>query len=50
MAHARLIIAVAAVPLLLWLFLPVASNGQQLQRKIEEKRRAIRPRSTVSAS
>ena len=41
MAHVRLIIAVAAVPLLLWLFLPVASNGQQLQRKIEEKRRAI---------
>jgi murein DD-endopeptidase MepM/ murein hydrolase activator NlpD len=41
MSHARLILAVAALPLALWLFVPVASNGQQLQRKIEEKRRAI---------
>jgi murein DD-endopeptidase MepM/ murein hydrolase activator NlpD len=41
MGHARLIIAVAAVPLLLWLFVPVPSGGQQLQRKIESKRRAI---------
>jgi murein DD-endopeptidase MepM/ murein hydrolase activator NlpD len=41
MSHLRLIVAVAALPLVLWLFLPVASNGQQLQRKIEEKRRAI---------
>jgi murein DD-endopeptidase MepM/ murein hydrolase activator NlpD len=41
MAHVRFIIAVAAVPLVLWLFVPVASNGQQLQRKIEDKRRAI---------
>ena len=41
MTHVRLLIAVAAVPFALWLFLPVASNGQQLQRKIEDKRRAI---------
>ena len=41
MSHIRLILAVAAVPLVLWLVVPVASNGQQLQRKIEEKRKAI---------
>ena len=33
MSHVRFIIAVAAVPLVLWLFLPVASNGQQLQKQ-----------------
>ena len=41
MPHVRIIIAVAAMPLVLWLFVPVASNGQQLQSKIEQKRRAI---------
>lgn len=41
MPHVRFIIAVAAMPLVLWLFVPVASNGQQLQNKIEDKRRAI---------
>ena len=44
MPQARLIIALAAIPLALWLFVPVASNGQQLQRKIEQKRRAIETR------
>jgi murein DD-endopeptidase MepM/ murein hydrolase activator NlpD len=41
MSRSRLIIAVAAIPIALWLFIPVVSNGQQLQRKIEQKRRAI---------
>lgn len=41
MAHARLILALAALPFVVWLFMPVASNGQQLQRKIEEKRKQI---------
>jgi murein DD-endopeptidase MepM/ murein hydrolase activator NlpD len=41
MSHVRLIAVIAALPLALWLFLPVASNGQELQRKIESKRRAI---------
>ena len=41
MSQARLIIAVAAIPIALWLFVPVVSNGQQLQRKIEQKRKQI---------
>ncbi len=41
MSQVRLIIALAAVPFVVWLFLPVQSNGQQLQRKIEDKRKAI---------
>ena len=41
MPQVRLIIALAAIPFALWLFVPVVSNGQQLQRKIEQKRRAI---------
>ena len=41
MSQVRLIIALALIPIGLWLFVPVASNGQQLQRKIEQKRRAI---------
>ena len=41
MSHVRFIIAIAAVPLVLWLVVPVASNGQQLQKKIEQKRQAI---------
>jgi murein DD-endopeptidase MepM/ murein hydrolase activator NlpD len=41
MSRVRLIVALALLPLALWLFTPVASNGQQLQRKIEQKRRAI---------
>ena len=41
MPHVRLIITIAAVPLLLWLFVPVLSDGAPLQSRIEEKRRAI---------
>jgi murein DD-endopeptidase MepM/ murein hydrolase activator NlpD len=41
MSRVRLIVALALIPIGLWLFIPVASNGQQLQRKIEQKRRAI---------
>lgn len=41
MSKVRVIVAVAALPFLLWLFVPVASNGQGLQNKIEQKRRAI---------
>ena len=41
MSQVRLIIAVAAIPIALWLFVPVVSNGQQLQRKIEQKRKQI---------
>ncbi|RKQ86008.1 peptidase M23-like protein [Solirubrobacter pauli] len=41
MSHGRLILALVAVPFVVWLFLPVASNGQQLQRKIEQKRGEI---------
>jgi murein DD-endopeptidase MepM/ murein hydrolase activator NlpD len=41
MSQARLILAVAAIPFALWLFVPVVSNGQQLQRKIEQKRKQI---------
>ena len=41
MSQVRLIIALAAIPFALWLFVPVVSNGQQLQRKIEQKRKAI---------
>jgi murein DD-endopeptidase MepM/ murein hydrolase activator NlpD len=41
MSQVRLIIALAAVPFVVWLFMPVQSNGQQLQRKIEDKRKAI---------
>lgn len=41
MSHVRLILAVAALPVVLWLFVPVASNGAQLQNKIQDKRRAI---------
>jgi murein DD-endopeptidase MepM/ murein hydrolase activator NlpD len=41
MSRVRLIVALALIPIGLWLFTPVASNGQQLQRKIEQKRRAI---------
>ena len=41
MSQVRLIIALAAIPFALWLFLPVVSNGQQLQRKIEQKRKQI---------
>ncbi|MDA0180124.1 peptidoglycan DD-metalloendopeptidase family protein [Solirubrobacter phytolaccae] len=41
MSHGRLILALAALPFVVWLFLPVASNGQQLQRKIEQKRGEI---------
>ena len=41
MSQVRLIIAFAAIPFALWLFVPVVSNGQQLQRKIEQKRKAI---------
>jgi murein DD-endopeptidase MepM/ murein hydrolase activator NlpD len=40
MSQLRLILAVAALPLALWLFVPVGSDAQ-LQRKIEQKRRAI---------
>jgi murein DD-endopeptidase MepM/ murein hydrolase activator NlpD len=41
MSRARLIIALAAIPIALCLFVPVVSNGQQLQRKIEQKRKQI---------
>lgn len=41
MSHGRLIIALVAVPFVVWLLLPVASNGQQLQRKIEQKQSQI---------
>ena len=41
MSQVRLIIALAAIPFALWLFVPVVSNGQQLQRKIEQKRKQI---------
>lgn len=41
MSHGRLILALAAIPFVVWLCLPVASNGQQLQRKIEQKRGEI---------
>ena len=41
MSQVRLIIALAAIPFALWLFVPVVSNGQQLQRKIEQKRQEI---------
>lgn len=41
MSHGRLILALVAVPFVVWLFLPVASNGQQLQRKIEQKQSQI---------
>jgi peptidoglycan hydrolase CwlO-like protein len=41
MSRSRLLVAVLAAPVLLWLFVPVVSDGAQLQRKIEQKRRAI---------
>lgn len=41
MSHARLIAALVAVPFVVWLFLPVASNGQQLQQKIQDKQKQI---------
>ena len=41
MYRLRLLFAVAALPLALWLFVPVLSDGAPLQSKIEEKRRQI---------
>ena len=41
MSHGRLTLALVAIPFVVWLCLPVASNGQQLQRKIEDKRSQI---------
>ena len=41
MPHLRLIVAAVLVPLSLWLFLPVPSNGQSLQEKISKKERQI---------
>ena len=41
MPRARLILAIVAAPFLLWLFVPVLSDGAPLQSRIEEKRRQI---------
>jgi len=41
MSRLRLLLAVAALPLALWLFVPVLSDGAPLQSRIEEKRRQI---------
>ena len=41
MSRLRIIAAVAALPLSLWLFVPVLSDGAPLSTRIDEKRRAI---------
>jgi len=41
MSRLRLLIAVAALPLTLWLFVPVLSDGAPLSSRIEAKKRAI---------
>jgi len=41
MSRLRLVFLVAALPLVLWLFMPVLSGGAPLQSRIEEKRRQI---------
>jgi peptidoglycan DL-endopeptidase CwlO len=41
MSRLRLLIVVAALPLGLWLFVPVLSDGAPLQSKIESKKRKI---------
>jgi len=41
MSRLRLLFGVAALPLALWLFVPVLSDGAPLQSRIEEKRRQI---------
>ncbi len=41
MSRLRLIAVVVALPLSLWLFVPVLSDGAPLSSRIEEKRRAI---------
>ena len=39
MSRLRLIAVVVALPLSLWLFVPVLSDGAPLSSRIEEKRR-----------
>src|SRR5215216_2196311 len=41
MSRLRLVIAVAAMPLALWLAVPVLSDGSPLSSRIQEKRRQI---------
>ncbi|HEX6020763.1 MAG TPA: peptidoglycan DD-metalloendopeptidase family protein [Solirubrobacter sp.] len=41
MSRTRLLVCLAAIPIALLLCVPVVSNGQQLQRKIEQKRKQI---------
>src|SRR5918999_123373 len=41
MSRLRLLIVVAALPLGLWLFVPVLSDGAPLQSKIQSKKREI---------
>src|SRR3712207_9222439 len=41
MPRLRILLLAAAVPLLLWAALPVLSEGQSLQGRIDAKRRAI---------
>jgi peptidoglycan DL-endopeptidase CwlO len=41
MSRLRLLVLVAALPLVLWLFVPVLSGGQSLSGRIEQKKRQI---------